>query len=54
MTENDEGIDTTIEINPENIRDALNTYTRLTGKDMAPFLPRQMVRFAQGEPQVIN
>jgi hypothetical protein len=54
MTEDDEGVNTTIEISPDNIRDALNTYTRLTGKNMAPFLPRQMVQFAQGESQAIN
>ena len=45
------GFDSTVEITPDSVRDAIDTYRKLTGKDISRHLPPQLVRFANGLPQ---
>lgn len=46
LTDEQGGFGCRIEVTPETLGDAFNTFTRLTGVDMRPHLPEQMVAFA--------
>lgn len=43
-----------VKVTPETISEAITVYTKLTGKDITPFLPEPMVRFAKSGQQTIN
>ncbi len=51
LSEDKDGFGLTVEISPKILAEAFDVYSRLTGKDIKPFLPKNMVRFASGHSQ---